>query len=385
MDSPAGASPDSQTLLIRRDGALESSAKEVPAAAPMVAPTDGPSATLCPRCGSNLVNPDGLGWCSKCGYCRSLEEGAPKVAPTAEPQQRQPSPLGVVEFLQLLGKMPPWLKMLLAGAAVVVLVSFAADFLLAPNSLARAIWGTLQLGLGLVGLLAAHVWALALIAPDDDQLTAKDVVICSRLWGLTLSRLPKMRKQVWLGGWSISGMACAAFVVGGFSYWAQFYQPKRVADKNLIQAISDAAKGKGKDKSLEDALNDFAGTQDLTKKKDEDKDKNQAKVDRRPTIDCVVIGYVLEDEETLSGLVVATLNNDKLKYAGVVRRGFTPQTNRELLKRLVSLQRPEPFLPGLTLTAIWVKPEVLCEVHQSGYDEQGYLRDPNFKGLLQQE
>jgi hypothetical protein len=202
---------------------------------------------------------------------------------------------------------------------------------------------------------------------------------------LTLRRLPEMRRQVWLGGWGISAAAWSVLLIGGFSYWAQFYRPKRVADKNLVQAISEAAKGKGKDKSLEEAIKDFADTQDLTKKKDEEKDKNLPKIDKRATIHCVVIGYQMDDEETLSGLVVATLNNDKLKYAGIVRRGFTPEASRELLKQLAPLGRSTPFIPGLEITAIWVKPEVLCEVHQSGYDELGYLKDPNYKGLLQRE
>src|SRR5260370_36875121 len=36
-------------------------------AAPVV-----PSPLDCPRCGGKLMNPDSLGWCAKCGYCRSL-------------------------------------------------------------------------------------------------------------------------------------------------------------------------------------------------------------------------------------------------------------------------------------------------------------------------
>lgn len=33
----------------------------------------------CPRCGQKLVDPGGLGWCSKCGFCRSLEEDKVKA------------------------------------------------------------------------------------------------------------------------------------------------------------------------------------------------------------------------------------------------------------------------------------------------------------------
>src|SRR5438105_11856911 len=32
----------------------------------------GRGVTTCPRCGGKLVDPDGLGWCQRCGYCHSL-------------------------------------------------------------------------------------------------------------------------------------------------------------------------------------------------------------------------------------------------------------------------------------------------------------------------
>ena len=27
----------------------------------------------CPQCAAKLIDPNGLGWCRACGYCRSLE------------------------------------------------------------------------------------------------------------------------------------------------------------------------------------------------------------------------------------------------------------------------------------------------------------------------
>jgi hypothetical protein len=34
-----------------------------------------PEARHCPRCEARLIDPNGFGLCSECGYCRSLEEG----------------------------------------------------------------------------------------------------------------------------------------------------------------------------------------------------------------------------------------------------------------------------------------------------------------------
>jgi len=248
--------------------------------------------------------------------------------------------------------------------------------------LPRALFVTLETVIGLLALLGAQIWALLVIAPDDDKLGPKDAVISARLWSLTFARLPEMRRQVWLGGWAAAAVLSAVFIVGGFDYWYQFYKPKRIAQKSLLAAVADAAKDKGKDKSLQESLEDFANTQDLTKKKDEEKDKNQPVVDKRPTEQCVIIGYMIDKDKTLTGLVVATLQDEQLRFAGVVQRGLTDEITKELLDRLSSLEAPKPLIRGLTMSAIWVKPKVFCEIHQSGYDKDGHLISPNFGALL---
>jgi hypothetical protein len=178
-------------------------------------------------------------------------------------------------------------------------------------------------------------------------------------------------------------MLGAIFIVGGFSYWYQFYKPKKLADTSLIQAIANAAKGKGKNKSLEEAVQELAGSQTLPEKKDKDKEEE----DKRPTQQCVILGYTAEkgDEQrkqVVTSLVLATVLDGQLKYVGQVRRGIDPRASDELLKRLPPLVQREPFISGLTLRAIWVKPEVYCEVHQSGFDLEGHLSSPRFKDLL---
>src|SRR5438132_8108230 len=143
--------------------------KSTPAAAP------APAVVPCPRCGGKLTNPEGLGWCPSCGYCRSLEQDAKKAALAAPTAPRGPSALGIVEFAEVLGKLPRWLWVLLGGTSIVVGISVAADVVLPEDSLARALWSSVQLGLGLVGVLAAQIWAFLLIAPETEHLSAKDL------------------------------------------------------------------------------------------------------------------------------------------------------------------------------------------------------------------
>lgn len=268
MESSTSDPSDTLALKVRRDHAPRTSSVE--AAEEKSAPaTESAPAAPCPRCGGKLTNPEGLGWCPSCGYCRSLEEDANKVALAIAPVKRQPSALGLVEFFEVLSKLPGWLWGLLGGIAAIVGLSVAADcFLLPPgDSMARALWSALQFGAGLIGLFAAQVWAFVLIAPDSEHLSARDLILSARLWSLTCRRLPRTQHQVWLGGWSLAAMLTAVFVVGGYTYWYQFYKPKKFAEKSLIQAVADAAKKKGKEKSLEESVREFANSQDLTKKK----------------------------------------------------------------------------------------------------------------------
>jgi hypothetical protein len=346
-----------------------------------------PVAPPCPRCGGKLTNPESLGWCPSCGYCRSLEEDAKQAALATAPTNRQPSTLGVVEFVEMLAKLPRWLWVLLGGSSIIAVSSVAANFMLPDDSLARALWSTIHVGAGLVGLFVAQVWAFLLSAPQTDHLSSKDMILSARLWSITFRRLPETRRQVWLGGWSMAAMLSGIFIVGGFSYWYQFYKPKKLAEKSLIEALANAARGKGKNKSLEEAVEDFANSQDLTKKKDDAKKDKDTKEDKRPTQQCVIIGYLVDTDQKLrkdviTGLVLATVLDGQLRFAGVVRRGFDARNSDELLKRLAPLVQKQPFISGLNVPAVWVKPQVFCEVRQSGFDRDGRLMNPAFKELL---
>jgi hypothetical protein len=396
MKPSATDTSDVMTLQIHRDNSARASTATVAAEAETSAPPAEataeatPEAPPCPRCGGKLTNPEGLGWCPSCGYCRSLEQDAKKAALAAPATPRGPSPLGVVEFVEVLGKLPRWFWVLLGGTSIVVGISVAANSVLPDDSLARALWSSVQLGLGLVGMFAAQIWAFLLVAPETEHLSAKDLILSTRLWSITCRRLPETQAKVWLGAWSFGAGLCAVFLVGGFSYWYQFYKPKKIADRSLIEAIANQAqKLNKKNKSMEEALEDLTkNAQDLTKKKDEP--KKDAKDDKRAIQDCVIIGYTVVTDQKLgkdrvTSLVVATLIDGKIKLAGVVRRGFDQRSSDELLKRLVPLVQKEPFVRGVSMEAIWVKPQVFCEVHQSGFDRDGRLKDPSFKDLLTEQ
>lgn len=335
----------------------------------------------CPRCGGQLINPGSLGWCRSCGYCSSLEEERAKAVLPAAGTSKS-SFLGAVELLQLLSKLPRWVWVLLGGVVAVVLVSVAVDWMLNPEEyeFERALWSSVQLGSGWLLLLVAQGWVLFQLAPNDDKLGPRDFFVPFRLWNLAMRRLPETRYPVWVGVWSMTAMLCALLIIGGYEYWYQFYKPKKYANKGLLGAIQNLAEAKD-NKSLTDAVKDFAATQDL-KKQDKDKEK-KATGDRRPTLQCVVVGYVPATDSVPFTLLVATLREDKLTFAGPVRQGIGERSLKELENRLPQLEQQEPVLRGLKfLNAIWVKPELFCEVHQDGFDRDGHFLKPALKGLL---
>lgn len=341
-----------------------------PGGVPTAAP---PRPTLCPRCGGKLTNPDGLGWCPGCGYCHSLEEEKGKVAvaapETAAP--KKPSALGAAEFGEAMKRVPGWAWPLLGGMAVVAGASVAANHLLPEECLARALWSAVQMVLCVVGLIAAQLWAVLLVGAGEDGLGAKDVILPGRLWRAAFRHLPATRKPVWLGAWCLTGLICGGAVVGGFNYWLEALQAKRL--REIAEALAaDAPDAKGKDTAREDK----EPAAELPR-------KGPGRDDKRPVAQCVVIGYQT-DGKNVTGLVLATTDGDRLKFAGVVQEGISPALGKDLRGKLSRLVRDEPLIPGLTLKGtVWVKPGVFCDVSHSGAGKQGQLEEPALKGLME--
>jgi hypothetical protein len=325
--------------------------------------------SLCPRCGGKLTNPDGIGWCPGCGYCRSLEDEGAEVAPPPEPAApKQPSALGAAEFGVAMRRVPLWFWPLLGGVAVVGGASVAADYLLPEECLARALTSALQMVLSVVGLVAAQLWAMMIVGAHEEGLGARDVILPGRLWRATFRRLPATRLPVWLGAWSVTALVCGAAVIGGFNYWLEVVREERVRRlaERLAQTDARADSGRESVKALGLAPNVPVLAAD----------------DNRPVKECVVIGYQT-DGRTVTGVVLAMADakRDQLLFAGVVRHGLTPKMCQELMDRLSRLRRKEPLIPGLAVNGtIWVNPGVFCDVIRPD-DKLAEGEEPTIKGL----
>ncbi len=87
----------------------------------------------------------------------------------------------------------------------------------------------------------------------------------------------------------------------------------------------------------------------------------------------------------LGALMLGYYEDEKLVYAGKVGTGFDSATSVALRKRLDQLVRKAPAYDGVPPEvrrgAIWVEPEVVCEVEFTEWTPDGRLRHPSFQGL----
>jgi hypothetical protein len=272
-------------------------------------------------------------------------------------------------------------------------MSLVAKAVLLEESFERALWQAIQLVLGLLAILVGRIWAIILVTSEEATIGIIDVFLSWRLWKLTIQRLPLTRKPVWVGAWGMTAAVCAYFVIGGQEFWYQYYNPPKYAKQSLVDLVSTAAaNAEGGAASVEDAAKQLSEKQDLS----QTKKKQEEKVDRRPTMECLILGYVLtEDNKDLAGLMLGTEGEKELIFAGYVTRGWTPAAKQNLFKLFEGRTRATPFIPVLTQSdawlkrglpyrerVIWVKPEIFCEVHQGGWDNERFLMEPNFKRLL---
>jgi hypothetical protein len=208
---------------------LEPLERETAAASPTLDPAPAlaaapkknapPAVTICPRCAGKLTDPDGLGWCQRCGYCHSLEQDRAKVRLKPPPAAHKAKEAGLLEFVLLLFKVPSWFWTMLAGAGLVALLTMLTGQSHLKTPLARMLWCSGQIAVGMIMVLGAAFWALLVVAPADEGISTKNLFFQGRVWILTFQRLPKTRWQVWLAAWGIAAILSALIFIGNLNQW----------------------------------------------------------------------------------------------------------------------------------------------------------------------
>ncbi len=182
-----------------------------------------PVSDPCPRCGKALVDPDGLGWCPGCGFCKSLAQDNSQQLLADE---KLLSLGGVVEAGGAITSLPLWFWTSLLVIAVGIGASIGMNKQLPEGeNLTRATWASVQIAAGVLFIFLAQCYALMTVAPSEPTMSFKDAVTPFRLWPMVCKRLPNLKGSLWTALFGLSLIVGAAAFIGGLGHWF-IYLPK---------------------------------------------------------------------------------------------------------------------------------------------------------------
>ena len=183
---------------------------------------DAPAVAACPKCEKPLVDPNGLGWCSACGYCRSLEVGNAAIS-QAEAAVRRPSFGGMSETGDAIRGLPMWFWTSLLMVALGLFVSILANRQLPlGDCLERAKWATLQIAVGAFLIFSAQARILINIAHEEPSLNWLAALMPGRIWVCAYKRLPRFQESVWAASLGIAFVLGGFVFIGGLQHWFSY-------------------------------------------------------------------------------------------------------------------------------------------------------------------
>src|SRR5450432_1596759 len=119
------------------------------------------------------------------------------------------------------------------------------------------------------------------------------------------------------------------------------------------------------------------------------------KVNKRQEM--VIGGYTKNEDSSkrFSSLLVGVFDKGILKYTGKIGTGFNDEMQKNLLRQFKPIIRKTPpfeYLPDINkpsrfrpnpphATAVWVNPELVCEVSFTEMTKDGLMRHPSFVGM----
>ena len=125
--------------------------------------------------------------------------------------------------------------------------------------------------------------------------------------------------------------------------------------------------------------------------------KQWLKIKANKRQEMVIGGYTLNDDSSkaFSSLLVGVFENGKLVYTGKVGTGFNDAQQKEMLKQFKPLvtskppftetpdiNKPSRFRPNPpNATAVWLKPQLVCEVSFTEMTNDGIMRHPSFEAM----
>lgn len=341
---------------------------------------DGPTCSQCeaPMAPEQMV-------CRRCGFYPSMgitvdiddqwEAAMDADAPAKEPRT------ATEEFFEAV---PDWTWPLIGTNIGILAMCIAGKLLLPAEATLHQFWGVWQLvgGLALVGVL--HVVCFVQTASSDTSIGLFDIVVSPlKAWMKTLAGLPE---RLWLVIGATNGVMlslCAVIVVGGI-HWERLWDWGIEAPTNtsLVEAIASAAGNGPVEGTLEESIEDFAGSAAERAAEEEEKKKAKTK-EPLPRVkgDCLIIGFELNDNGQLDKLHLASEVTGRLLYAGHVEPDFDAEQERELRLKLMRVRTGTPLVKTGKV-ATWVQPRFPCRVSYTVQARNGRMREMELEEML---
>lgn len=348
-----------------------------------------PAGPPCEKCQVPLES-EVVTLCKKCGWYPSLGiymEVDPEWESTLsddEPAEPAPQPNHLQVWINLI---PRWGWIIIGSVFAVIAESVVARLVTPSGSSLRMYWSLAQLVIGFSVAANCHVLNFLSRAADDSDIGLLDLLLKPiRLWLRTFHWLPRRLVLVNSAACGIVAVIMSLVVIGGLPYerlwdWGFKAPPKQ----NLMGAVMDRVKeldSQGSD-NLEDAVKDFAGTQDTTG----DGDLNAPAIPKpeekpRQNSDCVILGFQLDRDGALSTLVLGTAYHNRLTFAGTVTPKLAEDEAKELVQSLQAIKSDRPLVKVSTVSAFWVRPVYTCRVTTTEQTKDGLLKSIEWDQLL---
>jgi len=338
-----------------------------------------PSGPCCDQCEAPQTARESL-VCQHCGWYASIGSyveidrsweiaASPELATEAD---AAPKPKA---------ELPTWAWILIGCVATVVLESVAVRLLAPADGLLRTYWSLTQLFVGFVAFGVCHTYSFILVMRNEADTKMLDYVLRPfKSWAMISCELPERGWACYFGMSGLTAVVMSLLVIGGIPYERLLdWDVEKTTKTNLLGAIISQAQNIAaeEEKSLEEAIGDFAGKAGLDEKKAKEAEKARLKED------CIIIGYKANQAGEIQTLLLAAEHHGVLRHVGNVQVNDLPEKElRELTRKLMTIKTHRPFVQVSIGGATWVKPQQLCRVSYRRRGKQGGLYGAKVEYLL---
>lgn len=335
----------------------------------------------CEKCGALIKTSDMLA-CSACGWYASIggyveidQSWEASCGPDAEQQ-----PPGEDEKFTV----PTWAVTLGSVVLGVILLSIFARVTTPASSVARTSWSLTQLAVGGLAFALCHFVCFSRLMSVKADTGLLDIILSPhKCWINAWDDLPDSQWMFHGGAAGLIATVMSLLVIGGIPYhklldWG-FEKPP---EQNLMAAVMEQAQQiEGDEKSMEEAIEDFAGQAGVGDMDGESEPEPVVEEELRLEIDAVVLGYRTNEDGLVQSLVVGVEHKGALVYAGRVMPDLPAEELQDLTKTLGKWKTSRPFVTTDVAGTIWVVPKQVCRVSYRRQGKGGWLYEAKFEKL----